>query len=140
MEPITGQLLFDFDAREIEKLRSFPVTAPDTPRAAQKKKEERDRLAEILGRTDAVGLTLRELGLEIVAEHLSGPAPRLAGGDRAMVPYIARAAIAAGVAAVFAETHQDPDNAPSDGPCMVRLDDMEGLLQQLKEIDAIVKR
>ncbi len=62
------------------------------------------------------------------------------GGNREMVPYISRAAVAAGVAAVFAETHQDPDNAPSDGPCMVKLNDMEGLLKQLKEIDAIVKR
>ena len=61
------------------------------------------------------------------------------GGNRAMVPYISRAAVAAGVAAVFAETHQDPDNAPSDGPCMVRLDFMEKLLTQLKAIDGIVK-
>lgn len=62
------------------------------------------------------------------------------GGNRDMVPYISRAAVAAGVAGVFAETHQDPDNAPSDGPCMVKLQDMSGLLSQLKEIDAIVKR
>jgi len=62
------------------------------------------------------------------------------GGNRDMVPYISRAAVAAGVAGVFAETHQDPDNAPSDGPCMVKLQDMDGLLSQLKEIDAIVKR
>lgn len=61
------------------------------------------------------------------------------GGNREMVPYISRAAIAAGVAAVFAETHQDPDNAPSDGPCMVKLHEMEPLLKQLKAIDAIVK-
>ena len=62
------------------------------------------------------------------------------GGDRTMVPYLARAAIATGVAGIFAETHQDPDNAPSDGPCMVKLQDMLVLLTQLKEIDAIVKR
>jgi 2-dehydro-3-deoxyphosphooctonate aldolase (KDO 8-P synthase) len=62
------------------------------------------------------------------------------GGNRDMVPYISRAAVAAGVAAVFAETHQDPDNAPSDGPCMVKLNDMEGLLSQLKAIDSIVKK
>ena len=62
------------------------------------------------------------------------------GGNRDMVPYISRAAVAAGVAGVFAETHQDPDNAPSDGPCMVKLHDMEGLLTQLKAIDAIVKK
>jgi 2-dehydro-3-deoxyphosphooctonate aldolase (KDO 8-P synthase) len=62
------------------------------------------------------------------------------GGDRTMVPYLARAAVAAGVAAVFMEVHQDPDHAPSDGPNMIRLKDFPGLLQQLVEIDAVVKR
>jgi len=61
------------------------------------------------------------------------------GGNRDFVPYLARAAIAVGAAAVFMETHQDPDNAPSDGPCMVKLHDMEALLTQLKAIDAVVK-
>jgi 2-dehydro-3-deoxyphosphooctonate aldolase (KDO 8-P synthase) len=62
------------------------------------------------------------------------------GGDRTMVPYLARAAVAAGVAAVFMEVHQDPDHAPSDGPNMVRLKDFPALLEQLVEIDAVVKR
>ncbi|MGH6828408.1 MAG: 3-deoxy-8-phosphooctulonate synthase [Rhizomicrobium sp.] len=62
------------------------------------------------------------------------------GGDRAMVPYLARAAVAAGVAAVFMEVHQDPDHAPSDGPVMVKLKDFPALLERLLEIDAIVKR
>ena len=62
------------------------------------------------------------------------------GGDRSMVPYLARAAVAAGVAAVFMEVHQDPDHAPSDGPNMVKLKDFPTLLEQLVEIDAIVKR
>ena len=62
------------------------------------------------------------------------------GGDRTMVPYLARAAVAAGVAAVFMEVHQDPDHAPSDGPNMVRLRDFPALLEQLVEIDAVVKR
>lgn len=61
------------------------------------------------------------------------------GGDRRFVPVLARAAIAAGVAGVFIETHDDPDNAPSDGPNMVPLDQLEGLLRQLREIDALVK-
>ena len=61
------------------------------------------------------------------------------GGDRTMVPYLARAAVAAGVAVVFMEVHQDPDNAPSDGPNMVKLKDFPALLEQLVEIDAIVK-
>ena len=62
------------------------------------------------------------------------------GGDRTMVPYLARAAVAAGVAAVFMEVHQDPDRAPSDGPNMVKLKDFPALLEQLVEIDAVVKR
>jgi 2-dehydro-3-deoxyphosphooctonate aldolase (KDO 8-P synthase) len=62
------------------------------------------------------------------------------GGEREMVPVLARAAVAVGVAAVFMETHQDPDNAPSDGPNMVKLADMPGLLAELVEIDRIAKR
>ena len=62
------------------------------------------------------------------------------GGDRTMVPYLARAAVAAGVACVFMEVHQDPDHAPSDGPNMVNLKDFPALLEQLVEIDAVVKR
>jgi len=62
------------------------------------------------------------------------------GGDRTMVPYLARAAVATGVAGVFIETHQDPDNAPSDGPNMVPLHEMRGLLETLMAIDAVVKR
>jgi 2-dehydro-3-deoxyphosphooctonate aldolase (KDO 8-P synthase) len=62
------------------------------------------------------------------------------GGEREMVPVLARAAVAVGVAAVFMETHQDPDNAPSDGPNMVKLQDMPDLLAELIEIDRIAKR
>ena len=63
------------------------------------------------------------------------------GGDRHMVPYLARAAVATGsCAGVFIETHEDPDNAPSDGPNMVRLDKLKELLEDLVAIDGIVKR
>ena len=62
------------------------------------------------------------------------------GGDRRFVPVLARAAVAAGVAGLFIETHQDPDNAPSDGPNMVPLRDFERLLRDLQEIDAVVKK
>lgn len=61
------------------------------------------------------------------------------GGDRRMVPVLARAALAVGVAAVFLETHEDPDNAPSDGPNMVHLRDMRGLLMTLKAFDDLAK-
>jgi len=61
------------------------------------------------------------------------------GGQREFVPALARAAIAVGVAAVFIETHQDPDTAPSDGPNMVPLDELETLLAQLVAFDQIAK-
>jgi 2-dehydro-3-deoxyphosphooctonate aldolase (KDO 8-P synthase) len=61
------------------------------------------------------------------------------GGDRRMVPVLSRAAIAVGVAGLFVETHQDPDNAPSDGPNMVPLKDMEVMLRQLMALDRVVK-
>lgn len=61
------------------------------------------------------------------------------GGQREFVPVLSRAAVAVGVAGLFIETHQDPDNAPSDGPNMVPLDQMEDLLAKLQEIDRVVK-
>ena len=61
------------------------------------------------------------------------------GGQREFVPVLARAAVAVGVAGLFIETHQDPDNAPSDGPTMVRLADMESLVGALMAIDRLVK-
>ncbi len=62
------------------------------------------------------------------------------GGERDMVPYLARAAAAVGVAAIFMEVHQDPDKAPSDGPNMLKLKDFPALLDELVAIDAIAKR
>lgn len=61
------------------------------------------------------------------------------GGDRTMVPVLARAAVAVGVAGLFIETHPDPDKAPSDGPNMVPLKDLEALLRQLRALDDVVK-
>ena len=61
------------------------------------------------------------------------------GGQREFVPVLARAAVAVGVAAVFMETHQDPDSAPSDGPNMLPLADMPALLQRLVALDRFVK-
>jgi len=61
------------------------------------------------------------------------------GGDRTMVPLLARSAIAAGVAGVFMEVHPDPDNALSDGPNMIPLDKIKQLLSQLAEIDRVIK-
>ncbi len=61
------------------------------------------------------------------------------GGDRRFVATLARAAVAVGVAGVFIETHQDPDNAPSDGPNMVPLGDMRALLERLMALDRVAK-
>ncbi len=61
------------------------------------------------------------------------------GGERAFVPVLARAAVAVGVAGIFIETHQHPDKAPSDGPNMIPLKDMEPLLERLMEFDALAK-
>jgi len=61
------------------------------------------------------------------------------GGDRKFVPVLAKAAVSTGIAGVFMETHNDPDNAPSDGPNMLPVDELEKLLYKLIQIDSIVK-
>jgi 2-dehydro-3-deoxyphosphooctonate aldolase (KDO 8-P synthase) len=62
------------------------------------------------------------------------------GGEREFVPVLARAAVAVGVAGVFIETHQDPDKAPSDGPNMIPIKQLEPLLQSLMQFDALAKK
>jgi 2-dehydro-3-deoxyphosphooctonate aldolase (KDO 8-P synthase) len=61
------------------------------------------------------------------------------GGERRFVSVLARAAVAVGVAGVFIETHQDPDNAPSDGPNMVPIDELPALVERLMAIDRLAK-
>jgi 2-dehydro-3-deoxyphosphooctonate aldolase (KDO 8-P synthase) len=68
-----------------------------------------------------------------------GGAGQSTGGQREFAPILARAAVAVGVAGVFIETHQDPDKAPSDGPNMVRLEEMPQVLTELKAFDAVSK-
>ncbi len=63
----------------------------------------------------------------------------VSGGQREYVPVLARAAVAVGVAAVFMETHPDPDKAPSDGPNMIRLSEIEALIARLMEFDRLAK-
>jgi len=72
--------------------------------------------------------------------QLPGGQGSSSGGQREFVPALARAAVAVGVAGLFMETHPDPDNALSDGPNAWPLDKMASLLEQLKELDGIVKR
>lgn len=61
------------------------------------------------------------------------------GGQREFVEILARAALAVGVGALFMEVHQDPDNAPSDGPCMIKLDNFKSMLERFKILDETVK-
>jgi len=82
---------------------------------------------------------MRDLGYPVVfdATHsvqLPGAAGDHSGGERQYVPALARAAVAFGVDALFVEIHQDPDHAPSDGPNMLRLDDLPALLDELRTI------
>ena len=63
----------------------------------------------------------------------------VSGGEREFIPVLARAAVAVGVAGIFLETHQDPDRAPSDGPNMIPLKEMEPLLERLMEFDRLAK-
>lgn len=90
-------------------------------------------------------MVMRETGCPVVfdATHsvqLPGGQGSKSGGQREFVPVLARAAVAAGVAGLFMETHPDPDAALSDGPNAWPLDKMEALLTTLKELDALVKQ
>jgi 2-dehydro-3-deoxyphosphooctonate aldolase (KDO 8-P synthase) len=73
------------------------------------------------------------------AVQMPGGQGDASGGDRRMAPALARAAVSLGIAGVFLETHQDPDNAPSDGPNMIRLDDMAALIADLAAFDRLAK-
>jgi 2-dehydro-3-deoxyphosphooctonate aldolase (KDO 8-P synthase) len=87
---------------------------------------------------------LRKIGAPVVfdATHSvqqPGGQGNASGGEREFIPHLARAAVAVGVAAVFIETHPDPDKAPSDGPNMVPLRELEALLRRLMEFDRLAK-
>jgi 2-dehydro-3-deoxyphosphooctonate aldolase (KDO 8-P synthase) len=88
---------------------------------------------------------LRDIGAPVIfdATHSvqqPGGQGASSGGERKYVPVLARAAVAVGVAGIFIETHQDPDKAPSDGPNMVPLKQMEALLGELMAFDRLAKR
>src|SRR5690606_34175114 len=88
---------------------------------------------------------LKEMGAPVIfdATHSvqqPGGQGTSSGGERRYVPILARAAVAVGVAGVFIETHPDPDRAPSDGPNMLPLKDMEPLLRELVEFDRLAKK
>jgi 2-dehydro-3-deoxyphosphooctonate aldolase (KDO 8-P synthase) len=72
--------------------------------------------------------------------QLPGASGIASSGDRQFVPHLTRAAVAVGVDALFMEVHECPDEALCDGPNMLSLDDLPGLLKQAREIDRIVKK
>jgi len=89
-------------------------------------------------------VVMRSFGVPVVfdATHsvqLPGGAGTASSGQREFVPHLARAAVATGCDALFMEIHPDPDHAPSDGPNMLRLDDLPALLAQITKIDRIVR-
>ncbi|MFQ5562847.1 MAG: 3-deoxy-8-phosphooctulonate synthase [Parvularculaceae bacterium] len=93
----------------------------------------------------SIPILARETGAPVVfdATHSvqqPGAAGTASGGKREFVPTLARAAASVGVAAIFAETHPDPDTAPSDGPNMIPLSRFEPLFQELVEIDRLAKK
>ena len=69
-----------------------------------------------------------------------GALGNVSGGNREFIPSLCKAAVSVGVAGIFIETHDDPDNSPSDGPNMLKLNDLKNLLKQLKEFDLIAKK
>lgn len=88
--------------------------------------------------------TMRSYGQPLVfdathAVQRPGGAGTSTGGDRTKVPFLARAAVACGVDGLFLEVHEDPDNAPSDGPNMMRLEDLAPLLEQLQRIQGAAR-
>ena len=94
--------------------------------------------------SDMAPTTLAETGFPVVydathsVQQPGGQGDR-SGGDREMVPPLARAAVAVGVAAVFMETHEDPDNAPSDGPNMIKINEFPDLVNTLLDLDRVSK-
>ena len=89
-------------------------------------------------------LIMRDLGYPVVydATHsvqMPGGLGDSSGGERRFIPYLSMAAVACGVNGIFVEGHEDPDKALSDGPNMIKLDDLEGMLMKLKKIERAVK-
>lgn len=88
---------------------------------------------------------MREYGCPVVFDvthslQLPGGRGATSGGQRHMVPSLMRGAVAIGVDALFVEVHPDPDNAPSDGPNMLKLENLPALLQQAKELDRLTRQ
>ena len=136
-----GQFLAPWDMKNVvEKLRSA-----GNPNVLVTERGASFGYNTLVSDFRAIPIMARETGAPIVfdATHSvqqPGGQGAASGGEREFAPTLARAAVAVGVAAVFAETHPDPDKAPSDGPNMIPLRQFEAFAAELIEIDALAKR
>ncbi len=137
-----GQFLAPWDMKNVSK----KVTDSGNPNVLVTERGASFGYNTLVSDMRALPIMARETGAPIIfdATHsVQSPGGQggSSGGDRTMVPYLSRAAVAVGVAGVFVETHDDPENTiSSDGPNMMRLSDMRQLLEDLMAIDAIVKK
>lgn len=137
-----GQFLAPWDMKNVSK----KVTDSGNPNVLVTERGASFGYNTLVSDMRALPIMARETGAPIIfdATHsVQSPGGQggSSGGDRTMVPYLSRAAVAVGVAGVFVETHDDPENTiSSDGPNMMKLSDMRKLLEDLMAIDAIVKK
>lgn len=135
-----GQFLAPWDMRNV----AAKITGAGNPRVLLTERGASFGYNTLVSDMRALPIMARDTGLPVVfdATHSvqqPGGQGTSSGGQREFVETLARAAVAVGVAGVFIEAHPDPDRAPSDGPNMVPLAAMEGLLRRLMAIDALVK-
>ncbi|WP_421990576.1 3-deoxy-8-phosphooctulonate synthase [Roseococcus sp.] len=135
-----GQFLAPWDMKNA----AAKVTGAGNPRVMLTERGASFGYNTLVSDMRALPIMARDTGLPIVfdATHSvqqPGGQGTTSGGQREFVETLARAAVAVGVAAVFIETHEDPDNAPSDGPNMVPLKEFEALVGRLQQIDRLVK-
>lgn len=135
-----GQFLAPWDMKNA----AAKVTGAGNPRVLLTERGASFGYNTLVSDMRSLPIMARDTGLPVVfdATHSvqqPGGQGTSSGGQREFVETLARAAVAVGVAAVFIETHEDPDNAPSDGPNMVPLKDFEALIGRLQAIDALIK-
>jgi 2-dehydro-3-deoxyphosphooctonate aldolase (KDO 8-P synthase) len=135
-----GQFLAPWDMRHA----AAKVTGAGNPRVLLTERGASFGYNTLVSDMRALPIMARDTGLPVVfdATHSvqqPGGQGTSSGGQREFVETLARAAVAVGVAAVFIETHEDPDRAPSDGPNMIPLDRFEALIERLQAIDSLVK-
>lgn len=135
-----GQFLAPWDMKNA----AAKITGAGNPRVLLTERGASFGYNTLVSDMRSLPIMARDTGLPVVfdATHSvqqPGGQGTSSGGQREFVETLARAAVAVGVAAVFIETHEDPDNAPSDGPNMVPLSQFEGLVSRLQSIDSLVK-